>query len=235
MASEQTFADRAGRATIMSQTVGGFPVAFAPGDSELLPITFDVYIQQCNDKNSLIGSQLQTYSTNAGLRFGHTNGIKVLTRRAKDFVLSMVSLKPFQKTISSQSSKITRAPTKKKTVPPPGTPEKAKRNQGELSYADIVNNFKVLITLLTDIGAPYAPPSTELQVANLTTSRTQLETYNTTLGNLTGQIKVGQGERLIMFNGANGLKDKMKAIKKAVKSQYGGSSPEYNSVRLIKP
>ncbi len=43
-----------------------------------------------------------------------------------------------------------------------------------------------------------------------------------------------QQERLTLYDKEGGLREKMKAIKKAVRAQYGSRSSEYTTVRSIR-
>jgi len=235
--SEQTFSDRSGRATTMNETVNGFSPPFAPGDVSLQYANFKAYNGTCLDKNEQVGDFKQTYTTMAGQRFTHTKNIKDITRRCKNYIESKKSLKPYLKTANALSLKITNSPNKKPKAPSGSETgsETKKRNSGEQSYADISSNFKVFINFLNGIGGGYDTPTSELQTANLLPLQTGLVTFNEDLGELAGNVKVSGGQRKVLYDNEDGLKDKMKSIKRGVKSQYGPTSPEYNSIRLIKP
>ena len=56
------------------------------------------------------------------------------------------------------------------------------------------------------------------------------------MGNLAWEVtwRDKVGDRAKLFDGTNGLRDKMTAVKNAVKAQYGQSSVEYGAVKGIK-
>ena len=56
------------------------------------------------------------------------------------------------------------------------------------------------------------------------------EPCHSTLGNTVGMM---QKARLDAHNGSGGLRDKMKAVKEAVRSQYGSGSAEFQHVKGI--
>lgn len=116
---------------------------------------------------------------------------------------------------------------------PEGTPAPKKRNVGEQSYAEIAGYFKNLISTVTGIVG-YAPTNTDLTVAQMDMLFTAFNTKNTAMNNLYSNISILVGERANMYDGENGLRERMLAIKDAVRAQYGIDSPEYNSVKGIK-
>ncbi len=230
MASEQSYADRVGRANLLHGTVTGFPVAFISTDPLNDMGNFVTYTATCNTKNEFIDGKADDYDNQANARMAHVKGMKALVTRSLNYVLSVKSLKNSWSTVKRSAQRVT---TIKPTKTKPENQGK-KRNKGEQSFADIANNFEAYLSLLTTLGAPYNPTSAELLVANMSPLKTSLNTQSKDLGTLAGLVTLNRAERKNMFNGEDGLRDRMNSIKKAVKSQYGINSPEHNSVKGIK-
>ena len=111
----------------------------------------------------------------------------------------------------------------------PTSPAAKKRNKGEQGFGDIATNFEKLVAALAPVPG-YAPPATELTIANLTTAAGNFNTQNSTMSTLNINLGLQQRDR---SDGYDTLRSKMKAIKEAVKSQYGSSSAEYDQVKGI--
>jgi hypothetical protein len=232
MASEKSYADKLGRGNLIKDTVAGFVPVFTPGDTDLTPANFTTFLTTVEHKNSGVETMRGNYSVASGNRIQKVKDIKNLSTRARDYVLSVAAFKPYFATVKRlvKAIKGFRPP---KPAPDPNNPNPKKRNQGEQSYADIANNFKALINNLTSI-AGYAPTSADLLLPALTIVQGELVTMNTNMGTLAGDLSVTVGERSNLYDGENGLRVKMLAIKAAVKSQYGINSPEYLAVKGIK-
>lgn len=234
--AETTYADRLGRAIILKESVEGFIPAYAPVDAELTLANFQILLGMISTKNAEVGNLKDTYSTEAGVRVAVVKDLKARSRGAKNFVISTKTLKKYHSTVKRSCAKITSSRTKKTVIPSdPSTPEnQKKRNKGEQSYADIAGNFENLISLLTDIGVGYAPFDADLTIANLTTVHTDLLQKSKDLGEFFGQVSVAVKERFDLYNDDEGLREKKKAIKAAVKSQYGADSAQFNAIKGIK-
>ena len=136
-------------------------------------------------------------------------------------------IKAYVDKIRGNRTRASKPPTSGET---PGSPPAKKRNKGELSFGDIEENFGKMIAMLDSVPG-YAPPATELSIANLTTLATTFATKNLTMATLGNEIGMKQRARLTGYDGPGGLREKMKAIKDAVKSQYGSNSAEYQQVK----
>lgn len=233
--AETTFADRLGRASIMKETVEDFVPPFNPSDASLGPANFQITLDAISVKNTSVGNLRDTYTVGAGERVSMVKDLKDRSKRVKNFVISDKALKSFHTAVKRRVASITHIRTKKSSIPAdPNSPVSlAKRNKGELSYADIAGNFDKLLSLLNDIGAGYTPASSDLTIANLTTSRNDFVQKNKDLGEIYGHVAVAVKERKDLYDDDGGLRDKMKAIKAAVSSQYGADSAQFNAVKGI--
>jgi hypothetical protein len=231
--SETTFADRLQRARQLQTTVAGFMPAFAPIDASLAATPFGTFIDDLDTLNTTTGTLVSQYSTEVPLR---EDMVKLIKRLAAQ-VLSLVKSNPVWKNhvpaIKSLADKIrgVRPKAPKPVPPPPGeTPAAAKRrNSGEQGFGDIEENFERLIAALGGITG-YTPPAPEITIANLTTTANAYAAKNLSMATLFAQLTTSQRDRA---DGFGQLRDKMKAIKQAIRGQYGPGSPEADQVGPI--
>ena len=118
-------------------------------------------------------------------------------------------------------------------MPPLGTPPAAKRNSGGASFGDIALSFGKYVAALTQLTG-YLPPDASIALAALSTAKTEMDALNKLVAEKEVTLTNAQGTRRNLYEGENGLTNKMKAIKDAVKGQYGQSSPQFQSVKSIK-
>lgn len=234
--SEQGFADRQQRGQTMQTAIAGFSPAFAPADASLAPAAFLTFVGQLDVLNTEVGTLATQYTNGVEQRAPMMADIQERAARVLEYVKSNSVWAEFVPGLKKYVDKIrgNRPATPK---PPasgeaPGSAPAKKRSQGELSFGDIEENFERLIAALASVPG-YAPPATELTIANLTTLATTFATKNLTMATLGNSLIMKQAARLKAFDGPGGLKDKMKAIKSAVRSQYGTDSAEYESVKGI--
>jgi len=234
---EKTFSDRRQRGVNLQTAVAGFSPAFAPADSSLTAANFLAFLNLLDTMNIDIGSLLGQYTTGVQQRMLMMADIQDRALRVLSFVRSNSAWAAFLPTVRTFVNKIRGYKPKRPAAPAPGetpgsTPEK-KRNQGEQSFADIEDNFEKLIAALGSIPG-YAPAAADLTIANLTTLATDFATKNLTMSTLGNAIGMKQRARLAAYDGPGGLKEKMKAIKEAIRSQYGSSAAEFEQVKGIK-
>lgn len=70
--------------------------------------------------------------------------------------------------------------------------------------------------------ADYDPPAPELSVAELQALHAALSTKNLAMVELAQELSMSQRDRAAAYDGERGLREQMKAIKAAVRAQYGG-------------
>ena len=235
MPTEKSFSDRLGRGRLLQTTTAGFSVAFNPADVSLAATGFLAFLDALDALNTVTGAQVTQYTSEVEVRTLMVQDIKARTLRVLSYVESNVAWKKYVAGLKSLANKI-RGNKSKKPKPPapgetPGSPTAKARSKGEQSFAEIAENFEQLLAAVTAISG-YSPAA-DITVASLTTLSSAFSAKNTTMGTLAGQVTVKQGERLAAYNGPGGLNDKMTAIKKAVLSQYGATSPEYAAVKGI--
>jgi len=235
--SEKSFSDRRQRGVDLQTAVAGFSPAFAPADATLAPAPFLTFLNGLDTLNTEVGTLEAQYTNGVNQRTPMVADIQDRALRIHSYVKSNAAWKPFQPAVKSYVDKI-RGNTPRPPKPPapgevPGSPPAKKRNKGELGFGDIEDNFEKLIAALASIPG-YAPPAADLTIANLTVLATDFATKNLAMSTLGNTIGMKQKARLDGYDGPGGLKDKMKAIKEAIRSQYGSSAAEYEQVKGIK-
>ena len=234
--TELSYADRLQRGRDMQTATVGFSPAFAPVDSTLGAASFLTFLDGLDTLNTEVGTLLGQYTTGVAQRTPMVEDIKDRSLRVLSLIKSNAVWKAFLPAIKSLVDKI-RGNTPKPPKPPapgesPGSPPAKKRNKGEQSFGDIETNFEKLIALLAGVPG-YTPPAADLTVANLTTLANDFAAKNLAMSSLGNQLGMKQKARSDAYDGDTGLRARMKAIKEAVRSQYGSSSPEYEQVKGI--
>lgn len=228
--TESTFADRLQRGREMQVATAGFSPAFAPLDASLAPAAFDTFLNGLDTLHTTTGALVTQYSTEVPLRNDMVSTIKRLTAQVLSTIKSNPAWKNHVPAIKSLADKIRgiRPKAPKATPPPPGEtpPAPKRRSTGEQGYGDIEENFERLIAALGAV-AGYTPPATEITIAALTTLANSYAAKNLAMATLFAQLTTSQRDRLDQFNL---LREKMKAIKQAVRGQYGPGSPESGQV-----
>ena len=224
--SEKSFADRLQRGRQMQTTIAVFTPAFAPIDVTLAPAAFGTFLDELDVLHVATGTLVSQYSTEVPLRNDMVTTIKRLAAQVLSTIKSNPAWKNHVPAIKSLADKIrgVRPKAPKTEPPPPGTPpaEIKRRSTGEQGYGDIEDNFKRLIATLGGVPG-YTPPAAEITIATLTTLALTYGTKNLTMATLFAQLTTKQRDR---SDGFKLLNTKMKAIKQAIRGQYGPGSPE---------
>jgi len=221
----------------MQAATAAFATPFAPADSTLTPTNFDTFLNGIDTLNTDVAGLLTQYSTEVDVRELMVKDLKARTLRVVSYVESNAAWEKYARVIKKLADKIRGNRPRKPVAPAPGetpgsTAAKA-RNTGEQSFSEIAENFEQLVDAISGISG-YTPPAAEITVASLTTLATDFSAKNKAMASLDRQITLKQKERLAAYDGPSGLKEKMLAIKTAVRAQYGAESAAYAAVKGIK-
>lgn len=131
-----------------------------------------------------------------------------------------------------QGERITDLPTAKSTE---GTPEEDNTiSTAQLSYTNIVDHYKKYKSLITSLGANYAPNETDLKLAALTAKITEWETLNAQVDTAETASKNALIKRdKNFYTEKTGIPDLAADVKEYVKSVFGAGSPEHKMVTKI--
>lgn len=235
--SETSFADRYGRGQQLHAAVSSFVPPFAPAFSALEPANFLAFLANLDTLNTDVATLTGTYSTEVAARTELIKDAKNRAQRALRYVESNPAWANYVPSVKRPVDKI-RGNRPSRPRPPaageqPGSPQARQRNQGEQSYAEIAENLQQLIAAVQSVSG-YAPPAAVISIAELQTLSSNLSAKNSSMAALAVQVGNKQKERLEAFDGPGGLKELMKATKKAVAAQYGTDSSEYAQVKSIR-
>lgn len=238
--SEQSFADRLGRARSMHSFIDGFTPAFAPLDPNIAPSAFQSYCNGCEAASNDVSAAEATYTTVTGERSSAADALKARAGQVQDYVEANVAWKKFHQSIidASRAVRGISTPARKAPAPPAGSPPppvKPARSgaRSQQGFADIAKHFSKLLKAVAKITGYSATVGSGLVLTELTAQETAYNALNSAVLDAEATLDEAQTTRTNFFDGEGGLKEKMKAIKKAVSGQYGRGSDQAASVNGI--
>ena len=236
--TENSFADRLGRARLMQTKIADFVPLFAPVDPNITPAAFESYCNGCEQANTAVSDAEVDYTTTTGSRSAAAIALQALAGRVQDHVEGVAAWKKYHKSIvdASRAVRGVSTPSKKAAAPAPGgAPVKRARAGGksQQGYADIAKHFSKLVKAVGKIVGYSAPNGTGMKLAELQVSEDAYLQLNSDVQDAESTLETAQTARSNYYDGEGGLKEKMKAIKKAVSGQYGRGSDEATSVAGI--
>ena len=237
--SERSFRDREGKARDLGNAIEGFTPAFAPADADLSVVSFTALVAQAETINNSVETLSGQYTTNADARAEAIKAIKAAVTQALSYLTSNKAWKSNCKAAKMAADKLRgiRPPKPKPPAPPAGgapTPaETKKRNQGEQAFVELAAHFGKFIAACTGC-AGYAPPAAEITLPALNGLMSPLRSANEFLSELDAQLTTAQQQRVILYYGEDGLAERFKLVKLAVKGQYGPASANCATVKGMK-
>lgn len=224
----------------MHTFIDGFTPAFAPLDPNIAPSAFQSYCGGCEGANTNVSEAESVLTTVTGERSDAAAALQAKAGQVQDYVEANVAWKKFQKSIidASRAVRGVSTPARKAPAPPAGSPPPpvkparsgAKSQQG---YYDIAKHFSKLVKAIGKITGYTATVGSGLQITELTAQETAYNGLNSAVLDAESTLDEAQTTRTNFFDGEGGLKEKMKAIKKAVSGQYGRGSDQAAAVKGI--
>ncbi len=236
--SERSFSDRLQKARSLSAATAIMSPAFQPADVTLGIIPFDNYLDTVSTSIDDVATALTDFSTAVQQRIFDTDKAQALCTQIVSYVKSNATWKLQFPRIKQLADKVRGIKPPRQTLPPPApnpgepTPPLAKqRDRGDGSYAEIEANFKALVAAVTALAA-YNPPDVAIKAATLGSMALSLSEDNASMAAADQALDDAQRARYALFyEPESGLAAKFKAIKDAVKGQYGQTSTEWGSVK----
>jgi copper chaperone CopZ len=238
--TEKSYADRLARGNSLKDAVSAFAPAFAPTDPNIGPDAFASYLSGIEAANDALNDAETAWRLKADARREAAAGIADVSLRVKDHVGANKVWEPCLATVTKavnavrgyapSSGKSNVAPAAADAPPPKPAPKGSKTQTG---YSDLAKNFDKVIKAVSKISGYTAAANSGLTLAALSAQLDAFRTLNANVSDLEVDLEMAQITRSDYYDGENGLKDKMKAIKKAVRSQYGTSSPQWQAVKGI--
>jgi hypothetical protein len=234
--SENTFGDRLTRAREMQNIILKFDPPFDPANTALQPGNFSSFLDLVETRNTLVATAGPASSAKVSLHSSLMATIKSRTTRVVDYVASNEAWTQFFPGVKQAANKVRNYhpdANKKETPAKAGEPPKRKIKSGQQSYGDIDQWFEKLIEAVKLVPNYKPGPGSNIEVAQLTTLLADYRQSNKDAAVTDAALDSAQRARKTIYDGTDGLRSKMKAIKKAVGAQYGRKSPEYAAVAGI--
>jgi hypothetical protein len=233
--SESSYSDRLQRARQIQAAIEGFLPPFAPADSSLAGTVFVAFLDNAEAANLAIASKLADWKDTVSTRSNLLSNIKARVLRASARVKSNPNWAKHVPAVKALADKLRGYRT---TTPKPptenGTEPKAAREKGDQSYADIKNQLDLFNAALKKISGFDTNAPVDITIASLVAVSSQFLALNSLIASNVQALSATRSARLALYDGAEGLSAKLKAIKESAKSQYGTNSSQYNQIKPIR-
>ncbi len=220
----------------MHDAIDGFAPVFAPQDPNLAPSAFQSYLNGVEEKNNDVSEAEAVLTPLTDERVTSAEALKDKALRVKDHVSANVVWKKHLKAISAAADDVRGYSLPKKVAPPPAgspppVPKKARQGaRSQQSFADLEKLFGKLLAQVRKVTGYAAAAGSGLTIAELTAQDDAFTLLNDNVSEAEADLSEAQRIRKDFYDGENGLREKMKSIKKAVRSQYGSASTQYAAV-----
>ena len=227
--SQQTFADRLGRANTVAAAINLATPVFAPADITLNSANFAPFVTGLGTMNEGANAANDAYATAVRQRLAMVKDIKGRALRAFRYVLSNKAWAANASSLKLTYDKLRANKPKAAKLPPSGSPgEVAKAiKSSEQSFSDLESLLMKFVVGLGKITG-YAPAAAELTLSALQSLSAAYATKNQTMASLAEDAALKIRSRQTGFLD---LKSKTKDIKNAVLAQYGPKSATYTSIK----
>lgn len=236
MVSERSFQDRYGRALSLKEALELIP-GYSPSDEMISLGKFNALLDEIADMNNGIGVLKDEYTravTERRLLFFDTQGIKKRASAILNYCKSVSSIKTSMPSIQKMVKKINNQQKPKNSAAPAPEGEGKKRNTGEQSYAELTQFMYDLNEMLKTLGDAYSPNNPLITTDNLTAYINSLKLKNEASAESDFKYSKAIKERTALYEGDNGLREKMAAIRAYMRGDFGANSPEYLAIRELK-
>ena len=223
----------------MQSKIAGFIPAFAPADPNITKDAFQSYLGGVETSNNAVAEVEATLDPMITERIDAAEALKDKALRVKDYVSSNIAWKKFLAAITTAADAVRGYRTPKKSPAPvlgaAPVPKKRANNgsRSQQGFADLEKLFGKLITQVKKVTGYTAIAGSGLSVADLEAQDSVFTQLNDDVSDAEADLEEKQRQRNDFYDGEGGLKEKMKAIKKAVRAQYGSTSDQYAAVSGI--
>ena len=223
----------------MQSKIAGFTPVYLPQDQNIGKDAFQSYLGGVEVSNDGVADAEAILDPMVAERIVASDELKDKALRVKDHVSANVAWKKFNTVISVAADAVRGYRITKKTAPAaPGAaaaPAKKARQgaRSQQGFADLEKLFGKLITQVKKVTGYAAPAASGLTIAALEAQDTAFTLLNDSVSDAEADLEEKQRQRNDFYDGEGGLRDKMKAIKKAVRAQYGSASAQYAAVSGI--
>jgi hypothetical protein len=241
--SEQSFADRLQRGRQLQTAIATFSPAFDPADARLSASGMVAFLNTLDGLNAAVSTAETEWRDVTAQRAALVADIQARALRASSRVKSNIAWKAQLPAVKAAADAVRgyRSPKPKAPAESAETAEAPKRRAGrsDQGYGDIKLLLDKLVAALARISAYDTGAPVDITTATLRALSTQLDALNQLVAGKEQALAAARAPRRAAYDEDTAdspcLSTRMKAVKEAVKSQYGGpSSPQYQQVRGIK-
>jgi hypothetical protein len=241
--SEKTFGNRYLHGVDMYDYTGTL-VTFAPTNPKILRPAFQLHLTDVNNANDTVASCLFALKTARDARFAgyySVDGLLDLSRKVRDYLASQpdgkktAAFKSVQKLVQKMVNyRKPKNPKDISTPPLPGDPPVSKeRSTSEQSFGSLIRVGEDIHQIIL-LAAGYAPSNVKLTPAKFNTFLTTLDLLNDDVAAKYNAYDDAVEKRFALYEGKDGLRDRMQQTKEYIASEYGKKSNEYKDAVKIK-
>ena len=234
--TETSFVDRHARGLLLRDMTAGFSLAFNPADTSLTATNFQTFLGTVGTLNGDIAGAQGAYKTQSVTRVTLVKTIKTTVTQALARLKSNAVWSSEWVSAKQVADRLRGGRPPKPKAPAEGEPPETekKRNSGEQAYAEVAGAFEKFIAIVLTAPGYAAGVPAAINAASLAGLLTAIKTQNSALCTLSAAILGNQKKRVKLYFEKGGFQEKFQAVKESVKSQYGQSSAEYQSVKAVK-
>lgn len=237
--SEKTFGQRYAKGRNLAVHIGSV-TDYAPSNGSLKVSELNALLDNINTVNNSIATSSDLLKQTRQVRmesFHGTNGIKERSRQVRDYLASLengknsVAYKSVQKEVQKMISY--RKP--RKETAPDGTQETMQtHSQSETSFGSLLQHCKNVVAIIQNMDTAYQPDNASIKTAELLSFIQDIETCNNKVQTHLSTTNTLIADRQKLYDGANGLRERMAAVKNYLSGKYGKSSQVYKEALKIK-
>ncbi len=235
--SETTYIDRYGRADTLNTAIGAFEPDFDPANPLITPASFTAFLEEVDAANDAVTTAKDNYTDAVEQR----NDLVIDAKDRASRVISQLQTNPaWSGNLTAIKRHYDKLRGYRPTSPKPpaedegtGSEPEKKRNQGELGHAEMAKHLGNIATGLEKMNN-YSTPVSDITAVAMRALADQYAALNKTMGELEIDVNLAQPARYKLYESETGLRERMKAIKNAVRAQYGTKSDQYLAVKGIR-
>ncbi|MBI4931341.1 MAG: hypothetical protein HY841_11300 [Bacteroidetes bacterium] len=158
-----------------------------------------------------------------------------IIRRSRQVALYVDGMgEPFESE-AAQIRKLVEKMKPSKTRRKPTSPEDKTRSTSEQSFASITAHADEILSIIKAMDADYAPADETISLKNYDELTAKIKELTKNVSETEKKLKPKEKEREKLTNRkSDGIRKIVSETKKYVRGNYGSSSDEWNSIRLIK-
>ena len=213
---------------------------YHPSNEDISAKNFDTFLDGVDQANSVAAQKKASLTEAQNARsegFYGTGGLRKTAPMIRDFIASTAGGRTSTafRNVQRECQKMTNY-TKPKKIKDDGTAtaaEKKASSKAETSFGSLLQNAKNILEVIKTIPG-YAPSNPSLTVEGFGQFIANLEQLNETVARLKHEFDVAVERRAELYEGANGLRVRIRMTKDYIGANYGKSSNEYKEAGKVK-